>query len=93
MLRVVLAIIVPLAAPTGLYLLWIIVSRPEGADGVLRWSSLPWLWLAAAGAALLGAVLFLVTVRFGTPQNGVYVPPRYINGQIVPGHVDPAPVR
>jgi len=38
---------------------------------------------------LLAIVLFVVTVHFGTSQEGVYVPPRWENGHIVPGHMEP----
>ena len=31
----------------------------------------------------------LVNVRFGSQEPGVYVPPRWENGHIVPGHVEP----
>ena len=51
--------------------------------------SVPWVWLAGAGAVLLAIVLLVVTVDFGTAQQGVYVPPRYVNGHIMPGHIEP----
>jgi hypothetical protein len=53
----------------------------------ISWTAMPWLWLAGAGAVLLAVVLFVVTVRFGSPQEGVYVPPRWEDGQIIPGHI------
>jgi hypothetical protein len=56
----------------------------------MRWRALPWLWLAGAGAVLLAVVLFVVTVHFGTSEPGVYVPPRYEGGRVVPGHIEPA---
>jgi hypothetical protein len=40
------------------------------------------------GVALLAIVLFVVTVHFGTPQEGVYVPLRWQHGDIVPGHME-----
>ena len=43
-----------------------------------------------AGVALLAIVLFVVTVHFGAPQEGVYVPPRWQNDHIIPGHIEPA---
>jgi len=48
---------------------------------------------AAAGVALLAIVLFVVTVHFGSPQEGVYVPPRWEDDRIVPGHMEPRPGR
>jgi Family of unknown function (DUF6111) len=89
MLRVLLTIVLPLVLPTALYLLWITTLRPAWRNGAAPWAALPWLWLAGAGVALLVIVLFVVTVHFGAPQEGVYVPPRWQNGHIVPGHIEP----
>jgi hypothetical protein len=50
---------------------------------------LPWVWLAAAGTVLLVIVLFVVNVHFGRPEQGVYIPPRVENGQLIPGHIEP----
>ena len=97
MLRVFLTIVLPLAAPTALYLAWVWYtnyspwgSQPGSQPGeAVRWAGLPWVWLAGAGALLLALVLFVVTVHFDTSQSGVYVPPRSENGRIIPGHVEP----
>jgi hypothetical protein len=86
MLRVLLTIL-PLLLPTALYLLWVTTLRPARNDAIF-WRALPWIWLAGAGVALLAIVLFVVTVHFGTPQEGNYVPPRWENGHIVPGHME-----
>lgn len=94
MLRVSLTIVLPLALPTVLYLLWLRLARwaqqdaPPGASE--GWATLPWLWLAAAGAVLLAAVLFVVTVNFGNSTPGLYVPPHLENGRVIPGHIEPA---
>jgi hypothetical protein len=48
-------------------------------------------WLAGAGTVLLIAVLVFLNVRFGSTRQGVYVPPRYENGQVVPPHFEPKP--
>ena len=87
MLRVLLTIVLPLLLPTALYLLWVTTLRPA-RNGAIFWRALPWIWLAGAGVALLAVVLFVVTVHFGTPQEGNYVPPRWENGHIVPGHME-----
>ena len=89
MLRVLLTIVLPLLLPTALYLLWATALRPGRRNGAAVWGALPWIWLAGMGVALLGIVLFVVTVHFGAPQEGVYVPPRWENGEIVPGHMQP----
>lgn len=94
MLRVFFTIVVPLLLPTALYLVWVRVAHwsPRGSERgeTASWAALPWLWLAATGALLLALVLFVVTVHYGTSQPGTYVPPRWENGRIVPGHIEPA---
>ena len=90
MLRVLLTIVLPLVLPTALYLAWVRTTHPAEDDGAVGWGALPWLWLAGAGAVLLAVVLFVVTVHFGTSEPGVYVPPRYEGGRVVPGHIEPA---
>ena len=90
MLRVFLTVVVPLLLPTALYLLWVTTLRPSPGAGAVSWRAVPWLWLAGAGAVLLTIVLVGVTVHFGTPQQGVYVPPRWDGQQIIPGHIEPA---
>lgn len=91
MLRVFLTIVLPLILPTALYVLWMQLARPAVGDDGVAWRAMPWIWLVVAGAALLALVLFVVTVHFGTAQPGTYVPPRYENGRILPGHVEPKP--
>jgi hypothetical protein len=98
MLRVFFTIVMPLVLPTVLYLVWLRVAHwsqrwsPQGSQQgeTLRSAVLPWVWLAAAGVLLLALVLFVVTVHYGTSQPGTYVPPRWENGRIVPGHIEPA---
>ncbi len=93
MLRAFFEIAVPLVLPTALYFLWVwSVRRLRGREAT-RGAALPWIWLAGAGAVLLAIVLFVVNVNLGTSTQGVYVPPRWVNGRIVPGHIEPAPQR
>jgi len=89
MLRVFLTIVLPLLLPTGIYLLWVSVFSAEPGQHTVRWAAIPWLWLASVGALLLAIVLFVVTVHFGSTQEGVYVPPRWEGDRIVPGHMEP----
>jgi hypothetical protein len=88
MVRVFFTIVLPLLLPTALYLLWVTTLRTSDGGGAAAWNSVPWVWLAGAGAVLLAIVLLVVTVGFGTAQQGVYVAPRYVNGHIVPGHIE-----
>jgi hypothetical protein len=89
MLRVVLTIILPLLLPTAIYVAWVVAMQWSEQGEPLRWAALPWIWLAAAGALVLGVVLFAVTVHFGEPETGRYVPPRYEDGRVVPSHIEP----
>jgi hypothetical protein len=89
MIRVFFTIVLPLLLPTAVYLLWVTNLGAPQDSGAVAWASLPWIWLAGAGVLLLAIVLFVVTVGFGTPQEGVYVAPRDVNGHIIPGHIEP----
>jgi hypothetical protein len=89
MVRVLLTIVLPLLLPTLLYLLWIGTLGSSRDGATLSWTGVPWIWLAGAGAVLLAIVLLVVTVHFGSSQEGVYVPPRWQGDQIVPGHIEP----
>jgi putative copper export protein len=88
MLRVLLTIVVPLVLPTAIYLAWMRLTQSRTSTGT-RWGRLPWVWLAATGTVLLVIVLFVVNVHFGSPQQGVYVPPRWEGGKLIPGHIEP----
>jgi hypothetical protein len=89
MLRELLTLVVPLLLPTVLYLVWLRAVRWSQEGEATSWNALPWVWLAATGAALTALVLFIVTVHFGTTTPGRYVAPHLDNGRVVPGHIDP----
>ena len=89
MLRVFLTIVLPLLLPTALYVAWLWFMHWSANAEPVRWSALPLVWLAAAGVLLLALVLITVTVHFGEPTEGRYVPPRYEDGQVVPPHMEP----
>ncbi len=95
MLRVVFTIVVPLVLPTALYLLWLRFRPNAAAVGPEEdpGAALPWFWLAVSGAVLLALVLLTVSIHFGTATPGVYVPPRWQDGRVVPGHLEPLPNR
>jgi hypothetical protein len=84
--RVFLTIIVPLLLPTALYAAWrALAGKQINVPAV-------WLWLAVAGLVLASAMLVFVSVDFGEPKEGVYVPPRVMpDGTVVPGHIETAP--
>jgi hypothetical protein len=93
MLRVLATIVLPLLLPTAIYLVWVRLADRTAQGRPVPWAALPWAWLAGAGTVLLILVLLVVNVHFGTSQPGVYVPPRYEGGRIVPPHIEPKPNR
>jgi hypothetical protein len=84
--RVFLTIIVPLLLPTALYAAWrVLVGKRINVPKA-------WIWLAVSGLMLASLMLVLVSVDFGAPKDGLYVPPRVgDSGAVVPGHIERAP--
>ena len=81
--RVFLTIIVPLLLPTALYVAWrVLAGKQINVPAV-------WIWLAVSGLMLASAMLVFLSVDFGEPKGGVYVPP-HVNesGTVVPGHIE-----
>jgi hypothetical protein len=93
MLRVFLTIVLPLVLPSAIYFTWIWIANMVSDRKPRSWAATPWVWLAGAGVVLLAGVLFVVNVHFGTSSSGTYVPPRWENGRVVPGHFVPAQER
>ena len=89
MLRVLLTVVLPLLLPTAICVAWIAFTSWSSNREKVRLSTLPLIWLAFAGVILLALVLVTVTVHFGEPVSGRYVPPRYENGRVVPPHLEP----
>ena len=89
MLRVLLTVVLPLLLPTAIYVAWIAFMSWSSNGEPVRLSALPLVWLALAGVVLLALVLVTVTVHFGEPADGRYVPPRYEDGRVIPPHVEP----
>ena len=93
MLRVLLTVVLPLLLPTAIYAAWIVFVSRSASRARVQLGARSLVWLALAGVALLAVVLVTVSVHFGEPVRGRYVPPRYENGEIVPPHIEPLPPR
>ena len=89
MLRVFLTVVLPLLLPTAIYAAWLYIRRWLTQGEAVRWTALPWVWLGLAGVLLLAVVLVTVTVHYGEPEAGRYVPPRYEDGHVVPSQIEP----
>ncbi len=56
-----------------------------------QWTDTPRVWFLA-GAVILLIIVLIGVIRFATPNDGElsrkYVPPRLVDGEIVPGHFE-----
>jgi Family of unknown function (DUF6111) len=79
--RVFLTIVVPLLLPTALYAAWrVMAGKQVNVPAV-------WVWLVIAGLVLASLTLVALSVDFGEPRNGLYVPPHVNGDTVVPGRV------
>lgn len=92
MIRIFLIYVLPLIAPSALYILWRLWQIKRGGghiDGdvgrVLRGA--PWVKLAAIGTGLLALVLIIAALTGGEPPHEAYSPPRLENGRVLPGEI------
>ncbi len=87
MLRIVLVQLVLFAIPFLVWALYVLMVRRRVAqDGLFN--DAPMAWLIVSGVLLAAAALFFLAFTTGSPPDGKYVPPRYEDGRIVPGHVE-----
>jgi len=83
MIRILFEYVVPVLVPFAVYFGWTwLVGHRAG----LR--EAPWFWLSAASLVLLTASLVAMALTTGETPDGVYHPPVYKNGKIIPGHIE-----
>jgi hypothetical protein len=91
MLNKILTIVLPIALPFLVYMVYVTMARRGGgASGrVPRVSDAAWPWLGMAGVALMAAVLISYRLVFSNPAGPdvVVEPNRYIDGEIKPYRV------
>jgi len=101
-MRVFLTIVLPLLAPSLLYILWLVARArrtgtqpaPSQADGQppppMLGDTVPWVTLTLSGALLATGVVvaMYLTQATGNPDD-IYIPPRFENGRILPGESIP----
>ena len=90
MLRTTLIHILILLAPSILYIAFLLLSRRlrlsrSQAAETLR--QMPWVRLLGSGLVLTAASLVVWAMTGGGDPEGTYVPPRIVDGEIVPGEV------
>ena len=90
-MRGLLAIVLPLALPTALYVLYMTLARRSGAAGAAAQPmEMPWSWLAIAGGILV-IVTLSALYFFEDFGRGPYHPAQYIDGEIKPGYFGDKP--
>lgn len=90
MIRLLLTYVLPLIAPTLLYLLWNWIQTRRAMAGRRPApppiDQTPWVVLAVSGLLLVAVVLLSFVLFGGGSAPGLqYEPPRVEDGQIVPG--------
>ena len=84
MIKQILSVAIPLAAPTFLYLYF---KSRGGTPVALAAKDAPWIWLAGGGVALAAAILGAWALLGGGEPNTAYKPARVIDGRVVPGEM------
>ena len=83
MIRIIIQIVVPLLLPTVFYILWARYSQKHTLEELRRG---PWLWLIGAGVVLVAISAGVWIALEEQPPGATYVPPRFEDGKLVPGH-------
>lgn len=89
MIRVLATIVLPLLLPTLIYVLWLKAAQRTPLASSAVWRALPWPWLLGTGIVLAALTLYAIGARLGGSPEGQYVPPQWVGGKIVPGHIEP----
>lgn len=90
MLRTTLIHLLILLGPTILYVTYLIIagrlqmSKGQAASTI---RSMPWVKLLGSGLILVAASLVALSFLSGDDPGGKYVPPRIIDGEVVPAEV------
>ena len=92
MRRLLLNYLLPIVLPFAVYGIWLAFTRykarTSGHDGMPEWRDTPWTWLMVAGAVLVAAGFASLAFIGGSPIDQKYIPPKCIDGVIVPSHTE-----
>lgn len=92
MARILLTYVMPFLLPIAAYAAWTWYrTRYAAAHGgeVPRFERGHWPLLVFLGALSAFAVLALTAFLRGGPADERYVPPHVVDGEVVPGHMEP----
>ncbi len=88
MIRIVIENILLFLMPTLVYLIFVLVTRPDSRNGTAVLDDAPLIWLFVAGASLLLVTLVFFSSTSGGKPGQSYTPPSIKDGRITPGHID-----
>jgi hypothetical protein len=88
MIRIIVINLLLLLLPTVIYFSYIYLRRQQTPDAELM-ADAPIFWLLAMGAVMSLLVLIFFVDWTGNTPGGRYVAPRYEDGVIIPGHIEP----
>jgi hypothetical protein len=88
MIRTLVPSLLLFLLPFALYFLWLGAQRRRSAEAVPA-NTRHLAWVGAAGLVLAVAAFVIFTDFSGAAPDQVYVPPRYEDGKLVPGHFEP----
>ncbi len=92
MIRILLVRILPFLVPVILFAAWYYLARRRArrsGETPPGWREAPWGWIALSGLIVMVAGLAYFRFSTGAAPDGTYVPPKYEDGRIIPGHVEP----
>jgi len=81
----------PVLIPLLVYVIWMIAVRRKArlkGEPLPHFREGPWFWAVVTSLAI-GIVLFLSFGLSHEENKGTYIPPRTVDGKIIPGHIEP----
>lgn len=88
MTRIILERMLLFAVPFALYGIYLMLMRMRPPPNTAR--ATPWTMLFIAGLSLFALSFLVWGFTEGEPTTGRYVAPHMVNGEVVPGYVQPA---
>ncbi len=85
MSRIFLNYLLPLALPTAIYVVYMLMARDDAKALEVRLRAAPWFWLVIAGFMLMVAGLITLGIIDGNDPGTTYQPPHLEDGRVVPG--------